>query len=242
MFAPQPNLVLVHGVFATERRLLATARERRTSAFSEYASSLGVSSYDWVDARRKVLANGLLRMARGTAPAVDALEIITLDNETVYKSLSCSTGRDLWREIASCEPFTLDATYSFVLVGTPRLLLEGSREGQRVLWFGNGLDNLSREEFVTHYTTRHGPLVASHAEAIGLRSYRQIPAEQDGLCENLRVLGMGRAPTPAVFAELVVGTPPLSLSGLIRRRAATREIATDEKRHIDFSHSMLVLA
>ena len=107
--------------------------------------------------------------------------------------------------------------------------------------FGNGLDQLSRAEFIAHYTTRHGPLVAGYAPVIGLRSYRQVPAEQEELCDALRELGLGRAPSPAVFAELTMGAPPFSLSAIRARRTATREIKVDEKRHIGFGRSMLLL-
>ena len=113
---------------------------------------------------------------------------------------------------------------------------------QRVLWFGNGLAHLSEAEFIDHYTGRHGPLVAGHAEALGLRRYRQVPAERGGLREPLRDLGLGKAASPAVFAELEMGRPSLSRGGLRAWRAATREISADEKHHIDFSRSMLLLA
>ena len=237
----ESDLVLVHGLFATDPKGLGKAGKRRTHAFGEHADTLGICSYEWVDGRRKALANRMLRLARGTAPAVEAVEIVALDEGAVRKSLASAGGRELWQEVASCKPSGLDATRSFLLIGAPRQLLQGPRNGQRVLWFGNGIDRLSRDEFVTHYTTRHGPLVASHAKVIGLRDYRQVPAERDDLCEYLRDLGMGRARAPAVFAELVMGMPPISPPAMLARRAANREIAADEKRHIDFSRSMLVL-
>jgi hypothetical protein len=238
---PQPDLVLVHGLFAPDRGPLSAAREQRAGAFGEHGPALGVFSYEWVDGHRRAIANRMLRRMRGTARAVDAVEIIALDEDVVRASLATGPGREHWRQTAGCKPFGLDAANSFILIGAPRQLLQGPRNGQRVLWFGNGLGQLSTEEFVAHYTTGHGPLVASHAREIGLRSYRQVPAERDDLCESLRALGMGAAPAPAVFAELVMGAPPLSLGGLVARRAATREITADEKRHIDFSRSMLLL-
>ena len=242
MKTTSPDLVLVHGVFAGDRNSLAAAREGRTRAFDEHAAALGVNAYEWVDGRRKGLANTLLRLARGTARPVDAVEIIALDEDVALASLATDEGRDAWRQTAGCKPYGLDETRSFVLAGAPRQLLEGPRDGQRVLWLGNGLNQLSRDEFVAHYTTRHGPLVASHARVIGLRNYRQVPGERDELCDSLRALGMGQALPPAVFAELVMGMPAISLAGLAARRNANREIAADEKRHIDFGRSMLVLA
>jgi hypothetical protein len=38
-----------------------------------------------------------------------------------------------------------------------------------------------------------------------------------------------------------MGAPPLKPASLRIRRIANREIGKDEKRHIDFSHSMLLL-
>ena len=75
-----------------------------------------------------------------------------------------------------------------------------------------------------------------------MKSYLQVPSEQSGRCDLLRKLGLGLAPPPAVFARLVMGAPPLSLSALRARRAATREIKADEERHIDFARSMLLLS
>ena len=85
-------------------------------------------------------------------------------------------------------------------------------------------------------------MVASHAQDIGLRTYRQVPGESDDLCEPLRVLGMGQATAPAVFTELVMDVPPMSLAGLVALRIAAREIAADEKRHVDFPRFMPILS
>ena len=87
----------------------------------------------------------------------------------------------------------------------------------------------------------HGPLVASYAQPLGLRRYWQVPNERDELCDCLRGLGLGQAAAPPVFAELVMGTPPINPASLRLRRIANRAIVADEKRHIDFSQSMLLL-
>lgn len=244
--APEPDRILIHGIFGApdtrfSKTRAATVRAAREQAFTAQAAALGVHSYEWLDASRRVQANKLLASMRGTAPTVDAVEIITLDRGVLNTVLETGAGRALWREVAACEQSGLDPTRSFILMGAPRQLLEGSRRGQRLLWFGNGLSQLSREQFIAHYTTRHGPLVAGHAQLIGLRSYRQVPDEQDGLCSILRESGMGQASPPAVFAELVMGAPSIRLSTLGAYRAASREIKADEKRHIAFSESMLLV-
>jgi len=208
---------------------------------AKYSDVLGVRDYEWVEGSGKTLANNLLRRARGTARAVDAVEIIELDEAAVRASLVDESARALWQEVASCAPYGFDAARSFILMGAPRQLLEGPASGQRLLWFGCGLSQLSEAEFIAHYTGRHGPLVAKYAQQMGLRRYRQVPSEQSALCDKLRQLGLGRAHAAAVFAELVMGTPPLNLASLRVSRVGASEIKADEKRHIDFSRSMLLL-
>ena len=244
--AQQAELVLVHGLYFapevekardSDNALIAS----RQQAFEEHGEALGVCAYEWLDGRGKPLANRMLQWLRGTARAVEAVEIITLHEAGLRASIASESGRALWRQVASCEPYGLDTRRSFTLIGKPRQLLDGPAGSQRVIWFGNGLGQLSRAEFIRHYTTRHGPLVAGHAQLIGLKRYRQVPAEHNGLYASLCELGLGQGPAPAVFAELEMGAPPLKLSGLRARRAASWEIKADEKRHIDFSKSMLLL-
>lgn len=239
------GLVLVHGLFvcaeAEKPGDVRSAGARRETMFAEHGDELGVRDYEWVEGRGKPLANHLLRRARGTLPAVDAVEIIELDEAAVRASLADASMRALWQKVASCSPYGFDAARSFILLGAPRPLVEGPASGRRVLWFGRGMSELSEAEFVDHYTGHHGPLVAGYAQALGLRRYRQVPAEQTALCDSLRELGLGSAEAPAVFAELVMATPPLKLAGLRAWRSATRAVSADEKRHIDFSRSMLLL-
>jgi hypothetical protein len=235
------SLVLVQGLFARGADNDGSARVRRTKGFEIYGEALGVRTYEWADGRGRVLANRLLRLARGTAPAVDAVEIIELDEARFRASLDEGCGRECWQKVASCAPYGFDAARSFILIGAPLQLIEGSSHGQRVLWFGRGLSSLSEAEFVAHYTGHHGPLVAGYAAQLGLRRYRQVPSEESEFCDALRELGLGQATAPAVFAELFMGLPPLHLAGLRARRSATRKIELDEKRHIDFRRSMLLL-
>jgi hypothetical protein len=237
--------VLVQGLYSQEGN--ASGRfnavgARRWQGFTEHAEALGVVSYEWLDGRGRGLANRLLRRMRGTAHPVDAVEVIAINEAALHESLASEAGRARWQEVAGCASGGFDTARSFILMGQPIRLLEGESSGQKVLWFGNGLDHLSQAEFVKHYTTRHGPLVAGHAPAIGLHSYLQVPAEQGELCDALREQGLGQAIPPAVFARLIVGAPTLSFSMLRARRAANREIEADERRHIDFATSMLLLS
>lgn len=236
----ESDLVLVHGLFFPNDTTVAD-RVRRARAVADYGESLGVCGYEWVSGRRKKLANKFLRRARGTAPAVDAVEIIELNEAIVRDSLEDESARTRWREMLGCELYGIDTARSFTLVGKPRQLIEGPAKGQRVLWFGCGSSELSEAEFVAHYIGHHGPLVAGYARPLGLRWYRQLPGEKAEICDSLRDLGLGTAIAPPVFAELVMGVPPLTLASLRVRRTASREIEADEKRHIDFPRSMLLL-
>lgn len=242
----ESNLILVHGLIrAAQTKFpggISGACSRRAEAFAVHGEAVGVRHYEWVDGTGKVLANRFLRLARGTARPVDAVEIIELDPEALPLSLSAQSTRDCWQEMASCTPYGFDPERSFILLGRLRQLVSGDRDGQRVLWFGNGISTLSEAEFVTHYTGHHGPLVAENARSLGVRAYRQVASEQGVFCASLRELGLGQAQPPAVFAELVMGAPPLTLPSLRARRLATIAIKADEKRHIDFSRSMLLLA
>jgi hypothetical protein len=236
----ETDLIMVHGLFTSGDGSVpdTTGRAREVA---KYGEALGVCDYEWVSGDGKKLANRFLRAARRTAPAVDAVEIITLNETIVRASLEDESARTQWRKMLSCRPYGFDPARSFILAGKPRRLLEGPGKGQRLLWFGRGLNQLSEAEFVAHYVGHHGPLVASYAQPLGLRRYRQVPNEQVAICDSLRELGLGTATAPPVFAELVMSMPPLNLASLRIRRRANREIVVDEKRHIDFPHSMLLL-
>jgi hypothetical protein len=242
----ESNLILVHGLFGSKETMLRGGISQvcasRAEAVAERGEALGVRHYEWLEGSGKAFANRLLRLARGTARPVDALEIIELDEQAIRAALADDSARLGWQQMLGCAPYGLDPQRSFILIGKSRPLVSGPGTGQRVLWFGCGLSQLSEAEFIAHYTGHHGPLVAGNAQALGVRRYRQVASEQGTLCDSLRELGLGQANPPPVFAELVMGTPPLNLSSLRARRLATREIKADEKRHIDFARSMLLLA
>ena len=239
------RLFVVQGLFFPNRSKFpgrfSRALKERAQAIAEQGESLGVLSHEQLTGGNRGIANRLLRMARGTARAVDAAEVFEVDEKILRQSLRAQKGRDAWQEMAGCANYGFDASRSFVLMGKLRLLVDGPFNEQRVLWFGRGLRQLSDKELIDHYTGHHGPLVASHADVLGIISYRQVANDHEGLCDTLRGLGLGRAPPPPVFAQLAMTTPPLGLDSLRARRLATREIKADEKRHIDFGRSMLLL-
>ncbi len=238
----KPTLVLIHGVYTqSDKAINKTERLARTYSLKSDRELLGIENYEWVDGHVKSIANKFLRLLRGTAPGVDALEIIEFDEAALRAMLTDNDSHSLTQRLVDTLPKHYDANRSFVLMGSYRKLLENSRSGQRVLWLGRGLKHLSEDEFIAHYVENHGPLVARHSGLIGLRWYRQVANEQEDLCAQLRKLGFGQAPAPGVFGELIAGPPTLSFAALRARRSATKEIEADEKRHIDFSRSMLLV-
>ncbi len=240
------NLVLVHGLSISGA--CKDFRARRARAFAEHGERLGVRSYECVVSRDKAMANRLLRFMRGTARAVDAAELLEVDAAALRDALGTDAGRAEFQRMASCAADGLDPAACFTLLGTPRRLRAGRSAGQRVLWFGRGQAHLTEAEFAAHYTLQHGPLVAGYAPLLGLERYTHVVAAESELCETLRSLGLGRAPPPVVFAELVLAVPTLNLRSLHARRLAMhamhamRAIKADEQRHIDFARSMLLLA
>lgn len=243
--APGTDLVLVQGIYGVSHPSSCCAaryQEQRNAAVVQHGPGLGVVGYARLDGRGRRLANRLLQWKRGTSPPPHAVEIVRIEEGRLRASLATEAGRARWHELLGCELGMHDRERSFILMGRPYVQLEGDDGGQQLLWFGNGLDHLSRAEFIRHYTCHHGPLVAGYANLIGLRSYRQVPDEEEALCAVLRELGLGQAPPPAVFGQLAVGLPTLSPRAQGDRRAAGREIASDEQRHINFRKSMLLLA
>lgn len=234
------DLILVHGLYAADPAAVSDGT-RRVKEIASHGGALGVCDYEWVSGRGKRLANRFLMRARGTMQAVDAVEIIELNEAAVRASLAKKSTRTLWQELLSCAADGFDIERSFVLIGKPRQLVEGPAKGWRVLWFGCGLRRISDAEFIRHYTGNHGPLVAGYAQPLGLTRYRQVANEQGELCDSMRELGLGQAIAPLVFAELAMGTPPLNIASLRERWKGNRQIEADEKRHIDFSRSMLLL-
>lgn len=241
----ESTLILVHGLYRSQDNKsqdgIAAAFLSREKAFAQYGEAIGVRHYESIAGNRKSMANRFLRLVRGTARPVDAVEIIELDKEMFSASLTKEPTRALWKKVAACTPYGFDPVRSFIIIGKLRQLLSGQASNQRVLWFGQGLSQLSEPEFIGHYTGHHGPLVAKNHKLLGLRRYRQVASEQSELCHSLGKLGLGQAPPPPVFGDITMGKPPFDLASLRARRLATKTIKADEARHIDFSRSMLLL-
>jgi len=234
MQIPQEAKMLVHGLWFSGARASFAARRAR---FEREREALGIASYELLETREKRLANQIMQRLRRAASPPDAVEIIQLrpDAPRVGEVL------DRWRRTAACALDSLDCERSFLLSGIPVRRLQSSRKSVRVVWLGRGLPQLSEDAFASHYLNVHGPLVAGYARLIGLRGYTQLRDAVDDERALLVDAGMGRAPPP-VFGELIFELIPDLRNSFSAQRRAIREIAEDERRHMDFSRSIMLLA
>jgi hypothetical protein len=228
--------ILVHAMWRADPYVQLEERRMRLET---HAAALGCASYELIDTRQKRLQNLALRRMRGTAAPPDAVEILRLRAGTAQPT-------DIVNDFATraaCAPDGFDPERSFVVTGQPTRRLDRAGGKMRILWFGRGLGHLSDSDFAAYYVDVHGPLVTEHAPRIGLRRYLQLNASAQPSPASLSAAGMGCASPPPAFAELVLGLPEGGpLRNAAARRNAAREIAEDERRHIDFARSIMVLA
>jgi uncharacterized protein (TIGR02118 family) len=103
-------------------------------------------------------------------------------------------------------------------------------------------DDLSREEFQRYWLEQHGPLVRSHADALGIRRYVQVHSIDDGI--SLAVAGPRNPPPPYDgVAELWFDDlEALAVAGSTDEgRAAGAALLADERTFIDLESSPLFL-
>ncbi|MGZ4735525.1 MAG: EthD domain-containing protein [Acidimicrobiia bacterium] len=103
-------------------------------------------------------------------------------------------------------------------------------------------DDLSREEFQRYWLEQHGPLVRSHAGALGIRRYVQVHSIDDGI--SIAVAGSRNPPPPYDgVAELWFDDlEALAAAGSTDEgRAAGAALLVDEQRFIDLASSPLFL-
>jgi uncharacterized protein (TIGR02118 family) len=102
-------------------------------------------------------------------------------------------------------------------------------------------EGMSREEFQRYWREHHAPLVAKHAQTLGIKRYVQVHTLDTPFNEALRGSRGGPEEYDGV-AELwwddldaLVNTSP-------EAAAAAAELLDDERRFIDLEHSPLWLA
>jgi len=104
-------------------------------------------------------------------------------------------------------------------------------------------DDLSREEFQRYWREQHGPLVRSHAEALGIRRYVQVHSIDDEI--SLAIAGERNSPQPYDgVAELwfddleALGAAGTTEAG----QSAAAALLADEQTFLDLARSPLFLA
>jgi uncharacterized protein (TIGR02118 family) len=105
------------------------------------------------------------------------------------------------------------------------------------------LDGLSREEFQRYWIEDHGPLVRSHAEALGIRRYVQLHSIDDAI--SMAIAGPRNPPPPYDgIAELWFDSlEAMAAAGTTAEgQAASAALLADEQRFVDLASSPLFLA
>lgn len=105
------------------------------------------------------------------------------------------------------------------------------------------LPNLSRNEFQEYWRNAHAPLVAAHADVLGIRRYVQSHTLDDPAFARLAALRGGASAYDGV-AELWIEEfkQPHSSERAALEKQARQELLDDEKRFIDLKHSPIFYA
>lgn len=99
---------------------------------------------------------------------------------------------------------------------------------------------LSREEFQNYWSTKHAPLVASHADTLRIRRYVQVHTGDEAINDALRASRRGPQSYDGV-AELWWDSIDDLVGGASTPEgaAAARELLEDERTFIDLERSPL---
>ena len=99
------------------------------------------------------------------------------------------------------------------------------------------LPGMSREEFQRYWRERHAPLVASHAQALGIRRYVQRHTIDEPMYEAMGKPRGGLASYDGVAELWWERTKPTDPAAIEAARRANRELLEDEARFIDLPNS-----
>jgi uncharacterized protein (TIGR02118 family) len=103
--------------------------------------------------------------------------------------------------------------------------------------------DISEEEFHRYWRHEHGPLVARHASTLGIRRYVQLHTVSPDINALLAASRGGPGAFDGVAELWFDDTDGLARgAGTDEGRAATAELAEDEKRFIDHERSPLFVA
>lgn len=105
--------------------------------------------------------------------------------------------------------------------------------GQRIIFPLRRLPHLSRDEFQSYWLNQHAPLVAHHADTLGIIGYQQVHTTKE----------MRETTVPCFdgVAELWVD-PSRASTDANARRAASEALLDDERTFIDLANSPIWIA
>ncbi len=103
--------------------------------------------------------------------------------------------------------------------------------------------DMSREAFQTYWRETHAPLVARHAEVLGIERYVQVHTRDDAVSQGIRASRGGPEPYDGV-AELWFESEEAIATGAQRPggAAAAMALLEDERNFIDLERSPMWLA
>ena len=101
------------------------------------------------------------------------------------------------------------------------------------------LPHLSREEFQTYWRETHAPLVAKHAETLGILRYVQVHTGHEALNGAMQASRGGPDAYDGVAELWFESEEAMAANTSEAAAAAGRELLEDEKKFIDLANSPL---
>ena len=101
------------------------------------------------------------------------------------------------------------------------------------------LPHLSREEFQRYWLDHHAPLVARHAETLGILRYVQAHSGYDALGTALQASRGGPEAYDGVAELWFESEEAMTANSSEAARIASQELLEDEKKFIDLANSPL---
>ena len=206
----------------------------------KHKETLGIHGYSQLH-NAQPSANRLMQNLRGTIRCFDGVGEFTIERDKLEKARETVEGRKAMDELIEDERLFVDFSKSSIWLAKEHVIVRDRSyvppvPASKLTWVGSGLESLTFEEFQDYYLNEHAPLVAGHAELLGIRDYVQSHTLNDSLGEELRQLRGEMAAPYGIHAEFF-----WNLAGVVSPKGnkAMTEIQNDEKNFIDFSRSAI---
>lgn len=204
-----------------------------------YADLLGIHGYRQLHYSNNP-ANLFIPDSRNALPGFDGVGEIYLDKDRFAAALQTTEGMQALNALIADKNTFADMANSSVWLARENVLRNQPRADGAVIftWVGIGLSHLTNQEFRDYYSDQHGPLVANHADLLGISQYVQILALDDPLNDTLRTLHGTKAAYYAHAEQILdfgqsLSPETASLSSLVE---------ADEYSFIDYSQSAMWVA